>query len=208
MGNDVGFRQIPLRSVQDQFFTLFQSGALLGLLMLTGIPLFAASQESISVDPWQVEAAFLRNFTHYVTWPDFAFSDDRSPWRICILGKDPFGEVLEKTLKGRTEKGRRFSIHRSRNPAELRQCQIIYMAYKISMSRRSALAEIKDLPVLTVSNEAGFLEEGGMIRFDVTDHVEMSINLDHAHAASLLIQTKMLEVSRSVIVNGKVRKTR
>ena len=36
----------------------------------------------------------------------------------------------------------------------------------------------------------------------------MSINLDRARAASLSIQTKMLEVSNNVIENGKVHKVR
>jgi hypothetical protein len=193
---------------KQQLCRFFQLSGLLTLLLLVSLPLSAASQELRQTNPWRVEAAFLRNFAHYVTWPESTFSDDQSPWRICILGEDPFGELLENTLKGRTEKGRSFTIQRTDKSSELRNCQIVYVAYKVSMSRRAALAELKDQPVLTVSNAPGFLEEGGMIRFDVKQHVEMSINLDHARAASLSVQTKMLEVSRNVIVNGQVRKTR
>jgi hypothetical protein len=202
------FKKSVTSGGKQQLCWFFQLSGLFSLLLLVSLPLSAASEELRKTNPWSVEAAFLRNFAHYVTWPESAFSDDQSPWRICILGNDPFGELLENSLKGRTEKGRSFSVQRTDKPSELHHCQIVYVAYKVSMSRRAALTELKNLPVLTVSNAPGFLEEGGIIRFDVREHVEMSINLDHAHAASLSVQTKMLEVSKRVIVNGQVRKTR
>jgi hypothetical protein len=181
---------------------------LFGLLVLFCLPVFAQGHEIAESDPRNVEAAFLRNFAHYVTWPADVFSDDSSPWHICILGSDPFGRVLESTFKGRTEQGRAFTIFRTENLVNMKQCQIVYLAYELSASRRAALAKLKDQPVLTVSNAPGFLQEGGIIRFDVTDYVHMSVNLDQARAASLVIQTKMLEVSDDVLENGKVRKVR
>src|SRR6266545_6136221 len=78
---------------------------LIGLLFLFCLPCFAAGQESATAKPSEVEAAFLRNFARYVTWPAHAFAEESSSWNICILGRDPFGEVLEKTFKGRTEQG-------------------------------------------------------------------------------------------------------
>lgn len=205
--DDVGTMEV--RGLQLQLKSLKRwSDGLFVLLLLLYQPLYAIGQEITAVDPWKVEAAFLRNFTHYVIWPENTFADDHSPWRICILGRDPFGEVLEQTFEGRTEQGRPFSILRTNKPNELRQCQIVYVAFQKSMSRRAALAELNDLPVLTVSNAPDFLYEGGIIRFEVRDYVEMSVNLDHARAASLSIQTKMLEVSRNVISNGMLHKAR
>lgn len=181
---------------------------LFGLLLLSYLPVFAMGQDVAKVNPQRVEAAFLRNFAHYVTWPAHAFADEHSPWHICVLGTDPFGEVLEQTFNGRTEQGRPFAILRVDNLAERQQCQIVFVAYEVSASRRAALAKLKDQPVLTVSNAPGFLQEGGIIQFEVTDYVKMSVNLDHARAASLLIQTKMLEVSTAVIEDGKVHRLR
>lgn len=178
------------------------------MLLTALLPTGVASQASTTQNPHRVEAAFLRNFSHYVTWPAHAFANERSPWRICILGDDPFGEVLEATFKGRAELGRPFEIFRADTLVDLPQCQIVYVAYKASASRRAALAELKRRPVLTVGDAPGFLQEGGVIRFQVTDYVEMSINLDQARAASLTIQTGMLEVSSSVLENGVVRRMR
>ena len=179
---------------------------LLGALLCVSFLLSA--QEQIKADPRNVEAAFLRNFAHYITWPEEVFADPKTPWRICILGSDPFGEVLEKTFEGRTEQGRAFTILRTRKPSGLKNCQIVYLAYNASANRQAALSGLHGLPVLTVSNAPSFLQEGGIIRFDVSDYVELNVNLDQARAASLTIQTKVLEVSRAVIENGTVRRTR
>lgn len=179
------------------------------MVLLTALlPSGVASQASTTENPRRVEAAFLRNFSHYVTWPAHAFADERAPWRICILGEDPFGDALEATVQGRAEQGRPFEIFRAGTLIDLPQCQIVYVAYNTSASRRAALAELKRRPVLTVGDAPGFLQEGGVIRFQVADYVEMSINLDQARAASLTIQTGMLEVSTSVLENGVVRRMR
>ena len=155
-----------------------------------------------------VEAAFLRNFAHYVSWPTQAFADDRTPWRVCVFGGDPFGEVLEDTLRGRTEQGRSFVVHRAASLAELRPCHVAFIATAAAEGRRAALADLANRPVLTVGDAPAFLQEGGIIRFQVTDHVEFGVNLDGAGAASLKIPTKMLEVAQEVVENGAVRRRR
>jgi hypothetical protein len=163
----------------------------------------ASAQEQAPANTPRVEAAFLRNFAHYITWPNHAFANDNAPWRVCVLGGDPFGDALDDTFRGRAEQGRQFEIVRIDAPAELAPCHI---AYRGGTSRRAALAELANRPVLTVGDAPEFLQEGGMIRFQVSDHVEFGVNLDRARSASLKIQTKMLEVAQEVVENGVVRR--
>lgn len=174
------------------------------LLLMLLIPMMATSQES----PNRVKAAFLRNFAHYVAWPNNAFADNSSPWRIGILGADPFGEFLEMTFKDRTEQGRSFEIFRADRLDELPPCQIVFVSYEDAAKRRTALANLKGKPVLTVGDAPEFLLEGGIVQFHVSDRVHMNINLDQARAVSLVIQTKMLEVSSTVLENGMIRQVR
>jgi hypothetical protein len=182
--------------------------ALFCTLLLLTLPPCAKGQASTKIDARQVEAAFLSNFARYISWPGNTFDDDHSPWQICILGNDPFGDILEKTLNGRIEQGRHFAVSRITDVAQASKCQILYIAYKLSVSRRAAIKKLQNLPVLTVSNAPEFLLEGGMIQFDVGDYVKFSVNLDQARAASLSIQTRVLEVSNDIMVDGKIRKIR
>ncbi len=178
----------------------------LRLLVLCCLPAAAAGQDHLAPSPREVEAAFLRNFAHYLSWPPEAFADARSPWRVCLLGDGPFEEVLQRTFAGRTEQGRSFEVVRAESVAGLPRCQIVVVLLASSEQRRAALAVLSKRPILTVGDAPGFLQEGGIIRFQVSDHVEFAINLDEAHAASLAIQTKVLEVAREVVEGGVVRR--
>lgn len=197
--------------VYVKFITLTRvlaSASLLGLLFIILLPDSALGQRLATANPINVKAAYLRNFAHYVTWPSNAFDNDGSPWCIAVLGEDPFGDVLEKTFQGRSEQQRTFEIFRADTPEELPRCQIIVVTYEDDEVRRSVLAEMKNKPVLTVGDAPEFLQEGGIIRFQVDDRVQMSINLDQARAVSIKIQSQMLEVSRAVLEDGEVRKLR
>ncbi len=178
--------------------------ALLSLLP----PIVSARPDVGPVNPRAVEAAFLRNFAHYVTWPPQTFASADSPWQIGVLGDDALADALEKTCKDRTEQGRIFVVFRADTPEALPACQIVFVAYKDAARRRDALARWRGHPVLTVGDAPEFLQEGGVIRFRISDRVEMSINLDQARAVSLNIQTPMLEVAREVLENGRVSKLR
>jgi hypothetical protein len=178
------------------------------LISLFCLPSLLYAEQVKKPDFRAVEAAYLRNFAQYVNWPVETFANDLDPWHICVLGDDPFGELLENTLQGRSVKDRPFSILRTHKISDLDHCQIVYIAYMISMSRRAAIAELKNQPILTVSDAPEFLQEGGIIRFDIRDYVQININLDQARSASLNIQTKMLEVSNEVVDHGAVRKLR
>jgi hypothetical protein len=178
------------------------------LLLFLLLPALVAGEEVARATPSRIEAAFLRNFAHYVAWPPQAFADEHAPWRICVLGGDPFGDVLDDTFNGRAEQGRSFVIVRTDNLADLSSCHVAYVAHRGSDSRHAALAGLANRPVLTVGDAPAFLQEGGIIRFQVTDHVEFAVNLDRANAASLKIPTKMLEVAHEIIENGVVRRRR
>jgi hypothetical protein len=62
--------------------------------------------------------------------------------------------------------------------------------------------------VLTVADSPEFLQEGGIIQFQVRERIEMSVNLDQARAVSLNIPAKMLEVTVEVVENRTKRKLR
>ncbi|HEX5337623.1 MAG TPA: YfiR family protein [Gallionella sp.] len=177
--------------------------AVIGMVLF--VPGMGVADGLVTANANKVEAAFLRNFARYVTWPPQTFADERAPWKICILGSDRFDDVLENTLLGRKEQGRAFEISRAQTLEQLPSCQIIFIGYKDAGKRRAALDRLMARPVLTVGDAPDFLQDGGIIRFQVEEHVEIGINLDQARAVALKIPTKMLEIAREVKENGAVR---
>jgi hypothetical protein len=164
------------------------------LLVLTSIGGSAAD-----VQPpleYEVKAAFLLNFTRFIEWPPAAFAAADGPFSICVLGDDPFGRALDRTVEGESVNGRKIEIQRivRQTPAS---CQIVF-----------AGGSEKDLPkvlagmgpgVLTVGEGARFLREGGMIAFMLENRrVRFDINQSAAAKAGLRISSKLLSVARSV----------
>jgi hypothetical protein len=183
------------------------SGLIVLVCWLSQCGVGAANQSKLE-NPDRVKAAFVRNFAHYVKWPKTAFESAESPWHIGVVGETSLGEVLESALKGRIEQGRRFQIHAADSLNKLPPCHIVVIAFEDSRKRRATLAELKDKPVLTVGDAADTLKDGGIIRFELSDRIQMSVNLDQARAASLSIPTEMLEVSTEVLEHGVVRRMR
>src|ERR1043166_7669965 len=71
---------------------------------------------------YQVKAVFLFNFAQFVEWPSTAFANDTSPVVIGILGDDPFGVVLEATLKGEVARGRKIVVKHFTTEDDPREC--------------------------------------------------------------------------------------
>lgn len=125
-------------------------------------------------DEYRVKAAFLFNFAKFVEWPPQAFSGQGAPLTVCVLGLDPFGNLLEDTLKGRAVAGRPLAIRRI--PEVESGCHVLFIAS--SERKRLALLtdQLRGSSVLTVSEETGFTTVGGMIElFTAGESVQFNI---------------------------------
>lgn len=183
-----------------------RSATLAVLAWALGLP--AVAQPPLVERQSKVEAAFLRNFARYVSWPPQAFVDESGPWQVCVIDDNHFDASLEQTFQGRLEQGRPFVVRRAVLPEALATCHIVFVGGVSAALRRTALTQLRSRPVLTVGNTPDFLAEGGIVRLLAGERIEMSINLDQARRASLGIPAKLLEVSNEVVENGSIRRLR
>jgi hypothetical protein len=171
-------------------------------LLLTLLPAVPpAAIEPPRPTEYEVKAAFLYNFAKFVKWPE-----DKplgSTFVIAVLGEDPFGDVLDRTLAGKTIQGRRAEVRRVGTLAAPTDVQILF----IGSSERPRLSQIlKTLEggsVLTVGEMEGFTERGGMIAFRLrSDVVNFDINLDQVERARLKMSSQLIRLARNVIAKG------
>ncbi|HTX37431.1 MAG TPA: YfiR family protein [Bryobacteraceae bacterium] len=145
---------------------------------------------------YEVKAAFLLNFAKFVEWPAGAFADSGAPLAICILGKDPFGRVIDDLVQGETVSGRKLVVRRiSELPAQ-QACQILFTqeSGKDATKTLSALHN-----VLTVGEGANFVHDGGIIGFVIESRrVRFDISQGAANAAGLKLSSKLLSVARAI----------
>ncbi len=57
------------------------------------------------VSEFQLKAVFLFNFAQFVEWPAAALPRAGAPFVIGVLGKDPFGPILDEVVQGETVNG-------------------------------------------------------------------------------------------------------
>jgi hypothetical protein len=194
-----------LKPVLRKFCTAILGGCVASLVCL----LLGADWRH-TTNPYAVVAGDLHALPSaaYIQWPTnlVGGTTNRSPWRIGILGADPFGESLAMAVQNRPVDGRDFEIVHALRADELLDCHIVYLATKDEAKLGAALTVFAHHPVLTVGEVDDFLKLGGMIRLDIDKRVKLSLNLDRTDAEGFKIRADMLEIASEVIQNGRVKK--
>jgi len=155
-----------------------------------------------AVEEYQLKAVFLYNLTKgFITWPKTLFADSKLPFYICILGLDPFGEVIEDTIKGQTTlENRSLNIERiTQNLTNLPDCHILF----ISKSEQTRLPKIFNLtspyPILTVSDIENFAQRGGMVEFfTFQNKVRLVINSCALEKVGLKANANLLRLAKLI----------
>jgi hypothetical protein len=174
-------------------------GAPLALVLLLGASscLWSAAEVPRPTQ-YDVEAAYLFNFGKFVTWPVPVGAN--ATFLICILGEDPFGATLDKTIAGETLNGQKVEERRISRPQETTSCSILYISSSESSRLSKILPLLKDIPVLTVSDMPEFAEHGGIIQFVLREgRVRFLVNLGPTQTDGLTLSSELLKVALEVI---------
>jgi hypothetical protein len=175
--------------------------AVIALVALLGLAAPVSAQASAEYD---VKAAFLYNFAKFVEWPADAFDAPGSPMALCIVGKDPFGDVLDTLVRGETLQGRPLIVHRTRDLLEVRDCHVVFLSRTETARQDEVLATARGAGILTVGEGDSFLREGGIIRFVLeANRVRFEVNLDAAERSGFKVSSKLLRLARSVQPAGQ-----
>jgi hypothetical protein len=166
---------------------------LLAVLLLSLPPLVLAAE--VQTTEYRVKTAFLYNFSRFVTWPETALQDHKQ-FSLCVTGTDPFGSQLDK-LTGKAVHNTSLVVRRLSSLAMLDSCHLVYIGVDAELAE--VLLLLGEKPVLTVSETADFIEQGGMIQFVLVDNkVMFRINVAAATTAGLNISSKLLSLAVSV----------
>ena len=146
---------------------------------------------------YKVKAAFLYNFSRFITWSEHT-SRDIGKFNLCVLGGDPFGKLLD-ALAGKSVQEYSLEIKILDSLDQAQSCQIIFVSQTGAVDLEYIMPALKDLPALTVSDIEGFTARGGIIEFKLVDKkVRFNINIDAANHAGLTISSKLLSLATVV----------
>jgi hypothetical protein len=142
----------------------------------------------------QVKAAYLYNFGKFVRW-----QSDRAgnpELLICVLGKDPFGALLDATVEGESIDGRKLAVRRIAKVQDGSSCSILYISSSEESQLTPILSTAQRFGALTVSDIPRFAERGGVIGFVVQqDKIRFEVNRGAAEQSHLALSSELLKVA-------------
>ncbi|HZP24777.1 MAG TPA: YfiR family protein [Terriglobales bacterium] len=149
----------------------------------------------------EVEAVYIFKFSQFITWPGNARS--APTFDICILGDDPLGPFLDRTVRGERVNGKAVVDRHLARPQDAQGCSILYISRSENYRLRQVLATVRELPLLTVSDIPEFSSKGGMIEFVLqSGRVRFQVNLTPAEQAGLSMSSELLKVAVAVKSGG------
>lgn len=166
---------------------------LLSLVLICKATAYAEDRTS----EYKIKAAYLYNFTKFVSWPDTTLPGNTQPLNICVLGKNPFGSLLEPITHMKTQnKTITLEYIEDIRGLEKKNCQILFISASEQGAALELLRKTAKMPILTVSDIADFAHHDGIIAFVVKEgKVRLEINLRAARKAGLTISAKLLEIA-------------
>lgn len=151
---------------------------------------------------YRVKAAFLFNFSQFVSWPAHAFSSATAPIVIAVLGSDPFGSDLDAIVNGEHVGSHPLIVRRYRDVSEVDGCHILFIDRSESAQLPQIVQALRGRDVLTVSDIEGSAQNGVMIDLVTeSNHIHMQINVAAAQASGLTISSQLLRPAH--IVGGR-----
>ncbi len=175
---------------------------LLGGLLVPVPGLFAADPRVASAD--ELKAAFVFNFSKFVTWPADTFAGRKGTLVIGVLGDPAMGQELERLVRGKTVDGRAVEVETAGSLAGLGRCDLIFVSQSEDRRVEDVVRELRGRPVLTVGESDRFADAGGMIclRWE-GNRLRFEVNMDAAEAAQLKISAQLLRLARKVFRGGR-----
>lgn len=183
--------------------TLPRAAAIIVALLALAAAVPGRAQAPPAPTEYQVKAVFLFNFSQFVDWPPAAFADGRSPLVIGVLGRDPFGAMLDEIVSGETVNGRPLAVRRYESVEQVDACHILFIDRSRDPQLDADLAALKGRSILTVGDFEGFARRGGIVRFStVGNKIRLRVNLAAAQQAKLTISSKLLRPAEIVQPGG------
>jgi hypothetical protein len=146
----------------------------------------------------RLKAGYLVNFVKFIEWPASAPANELT---LCFIGAEGVLNALPADLSDRLVAGRRLIV-RELKPDELSTgCGVLYVD-RTAATPHASVMQTPTLPgagVLTVSDDANFIRQGGVIELFTEDNrLRFNINVQNAQRAGLKISSALLQLASSV----------
>ncbi|MEQ1544325.1 YfiR family protein [Methyloglobulus sp.] len=166
------------------------------IILLVGIVFNQRSAAAPSSEIQTLSVAYLYNFMKLSEWPTETKTNELT---LCITQEGDLAKELD-SLAGKEAQNHTLIIKRLVQGDDANECQLLFLPSEEKPLRIQAwINTLKDVPVLTVSDLEGFLDQGGMIAL-VNDGVRLQfeVDLERVEHTGIKLSSKMLQIAREV----------
>jgi len=170
------------------------------LTAFAGSSVVARAQRGLE---YEVKAAYLYNIVTFVTWPHDAFGGPGDPIRLCVFEKDPFGPLLDNTIREAATERRAMVAERIGNVDMISRCHLLFVPRDSADWTDEVRRATAQRPILIVGESDDFLRRGGMIAFVIdSGRVRFDVNVEAATSHGLMLSSRLLQVARRIFSKG------
>ncbi len=160
--------------------------------------MFAASPARAQPTEHAVQAAFIPKFARYVEWPATTRPAPREPFQLCVIGRDPFGGLLDRAAAGEQIDGRGVVVRRMADAQTANGCHLAFVRGATQQDTLRLLQLLRAQPVLTITDaRAGAAR--GIIHFTLAEgRVRFFVDEQAAAGRGLAISSRLLALALAV----------
>lgn len=155
------------------------------------------------VEEYRVKALMIAKIGSHIEWPEKMGMNDKScPFIIGVIGKNPFGSLLESSYSFGWEKlkDKKVEIKYISKPAEIANFHILFISSSMTGRLPEILAITGRKPILTIGDTNGFAEKGVHINIcKLEGKIHFEINASTLKKSDITINPHLLRLARNVI---------
>ncbi len=155
------------------------------------------TQAAGTVDVSLMKGVYLYNFIRFAAWPDDPGS--RTRVIVAVYGSPVFADTLEM-ISQKSEYPPHMQVRRCQTVSCVDGAHVLY-AHKMEDIRLAALLKhVAKHPVMTVSDQAAFVRQGGMLELvEEEGHLRFDANLKAVRDSGLYLSADVLDMARTVV---------
>lgn len=169
------------------------------LMLAIGWFVSAAGLAQIQASEYDLKAAFLYQFTSYVSWPEDALDPDAA-LLFGVVGAPELADNLARLANAPNGEGRSIEVRRMNAGDDPAGLHVLFVAGRQSRAAATMLQAAQQHAVLTVTEDDAPRPQYSVINFEILDgKVRFDISLDNARASDLTISARLLQVALRVL---------
>lgn len=159
----------------------------------------AGTDRSSGGKEYRLKATFLLNFARYTSWPKDTFAEPDSPIVFGIVGEDPFGAEIDKTLKDKKIGQRPVVISRFSKVEDVSGVHLLFVGRPSRKEREKIRRHFAGKPVLTVGDAKGIAGQGVVAAFYLEKKkVRFEMSVEAIRSSKLAISSQLLKLARII----------